>query len=79
MDTVTRTLENPKQALGIAQNLPDHFTAKAFREIKSALQSAEAHSFGAYYNNKLVGFVIYTQIKPQTVEMSWLAESLQRD
>jgi ribosomal protein S18 acetylase RimI-like enzyme len=73
MDIQIRKTEDSFSAYEIAKQLPDFFDARGLEQIKTDTQSHEL--FGAFDENKMLGFVVYKEINPETIEMAWIGVS----
>lgn len=60
-------------AFAIAQKLPEYFDPQGLKEIE---RDTKIHTlYGAFLGNEMVGFVTYNEINHETIEMTWLAIS----
>lgn len=73
MNIVIDRLKDATQAYEIAVSLPDYFNDIGLAKMQHDLKAHSA--FGAYDDGKLVGFVAYEELSPETIELSWLAVS----
>lgn len=71
MMIVVRETNEKSIALKIAKDLPRSFDQIGLDLMKSDLETHRL--FGAYLENKMIGFVSYRELNPQAIEMSWLA------
>lgn len=53
----------------IAVTLKEYFDAAGLKSIEE--DSKTDQCFGAYVDEKLVGFVMYKEINPETIELAW--------
>lgn len=58
------------EAYNIAERLPGYFNEQGLREIKAAVTKDTL--FGAFDEDKMVGFVIYKELNPEAVELAWM-------
>ena len=59
------------EAYQIAEKLPDYFNEEGLKKIKIATQ--EEILFGAFADDKMVGFATYKELNSEAIEITWLA------
>lgn len=70
MDIVVKNTKDIDSALRVAESSRDYFETR-FETLKEDLKNHIL--FGAFLDNKMIGFVTYNEHNPEVVEISWLA------
>lgn len=71
MDITIKQIQDSDSAYKIATALPAFFDEKGLNAIKK--DTKEQILYGAYVDNKMVGFVTYKAINPEAIEITWTA------
>ncbi|EKD87100.1 MAG: hypothetical protein ACD_37C00040G0001, partial [uncultured bacterium] len=58
-------------ALSIARKSPHHFNSEGLEKMEKDFKTGIL--IGAYYENKIVGFVLFKELNDQAVELAWMA------
>src|SRR3989338_7429209 len=70
MNVAIQKTHKSDEAYKIAEKLPDYFNKEGLEKIKIATQ--EEILFGAFIENRMVGFVTYKELNPNAIETTWL-------
>jgi len=71
MDIGVKKTDQKQQAYEIAKTLTNSFDENGLKNMREDLNNHTL--FGAYMEGKMVGFVTYKELNPDTIEISWLA------
>lgn len=73
MKIVVKQTNDSETAYDIAKSLSQYFDEKGLEKIRK--ETKTQIMFGAYVDEKMIGFVTYKELNPQAIEMTWLAVS----
>jgi GNAT superfamily N-acetyltransferase len=71
LDVVIEKTKDTRASQAIVASLPDYFTGSGMAVLDSDIQSGEL--YGAFMGDRLVGFALYKELNPESVELAWLA------
>lgn len=60
-----------QSAMEIIEGLGDFFDEDNYHELKSDIK--EDIVYGAYENSKMLGFIIFCELNPEVIELTWMA------
>lgn len=70
MNFLVKNTDKFDDVVRIAKRLPGFFDQNAIVVIEK--ESKEGFLYGAFVDDKLIGFAIYKEINPECIEMAWL-------
>ncbi len=70
MDYDIRETKDEESAISIAKSLPDYFSETGLKDIGQACRNEKL--FGAYKDNKMIGFMTLKELNPEAIELTWM-------
>lgn len=67
---IVKPIDSTNEILNIARELPEYFNPAGLEQIEKDTKTNMM--FGAFDNDKMIGFVMYKEINLEVVEMTWL-------
>lgn len=70
MDIEIKLTKDAISAISIAKSLPNYFTETGLKDVEQACRAEKL--FGAYVENKMVGFLTLKELNPEAIELTWM-------